>query len=89
MTYPFVRRCGAVVILIIVMAKVIPTLADVFTDLAVRAADDADADCDFHFSRNGVADAGGAGVLKIGCQVYGNTPQGRIEKAESCYPFHL
>ena len=58
MTYPLFVVAIAVVVLIIVMAKVIPTLADVFTD-------DADADCDFPFLREVVAaDAGGAGVFE-------------------------
>ena len=57
MTYPLFVVAIAVVVLIIVMAKVIPTLADVFTDLG--------ADCDFPFLREVVAaDAGGAGVFE-------------------------
>lgn len=81
MTYPLFVVAVAVVVLIIVMAKVIPTLADVFTDLGGTLP---------LMTRMLIATSHFfakwwllmLAFLKIGSQVYGNTPQGRIQKAK-------
>lgn len=81
MTYPLFVVAVAVVVLIIVMAKVIPTLADVFADLGGTLP---------LMTRMLIATSHFfakwwllmLAFLKIGSQVYGNTPQGRIEKAK-------
>ena len=84
MTYPLFVVAIAVVVLIIVMAKVIPTLADVFTALGgtlplmtrmlIATA--------HFFAKWWMLMLAVLAFLKIGSQVYGNTPQGRIEKAK-------
>ena len=79
MTYPLFVVAIAVVVLIIVMAKVIPTLADVFTDLGGTRMLIATS---HFFAKWWLLMLAVLVFLKIGSQVYGNTPQGRIQKAK-------
>ena len=74
----------AVVVLIIVMAKVIPTLADVFTDLGgtLPLMTRMLIATSHFFAKWWLLMLAVLAFLKIGSQVYGNTPQGRIEKAK-------
>ena len=84
MTYPLFVVAIAVVVLIIVMAKVIPTLADVFTDLGgtlplmTRMLI---ATSQF-FREMVAADAGGAGVFEDWFAGLRQYAAGRIEKAK-------
>lgn len=74
----------AVVVLIIVMAKVIPTLADVFTDLGgtLPLMTRMLIATSHFFAKWWLLMLAVLVFLKIGSQVYGNTPQGRIQKAK-------
>lgn len=84
MTYPLFVVAIAVVVLIIVMAKVIPTLADVFTDLGgtLPLMTRMLIATSHFFAKWWLLMLAVLAFLKIGSQVYGNTPQGRIEKAK-------
>lgn len=82
MTYPLFVVAVAVVVLIIVMAKVIPTLADVFADLGgtLPLMTRMLIATSHFFAKWWLLMLAVLAFLKIGSQVYGNTPQGRIEK---------
>ena len=84
MTYPLFVVAVAVVVLIIVMAKVIPTLADVFTDLGgtLPLMTRMLIATSHFFAKWWLLMLAVLAFLKIGSQVYGNTPQGRIQKAK-------
>ena len=84
MTYPLFVVAVAVVVLIIVMAKVIPTLADVFADLGgtLPLMTRMLIATSHFFAKWWLLMLAVLAFLKIGSQVYGNTPQGRIEKAK-------
>jgi len=84
MTYPLFVVAIAVVVLIIVMAKVIPTLADVFTDLGgtLPLMTRMLIATSHFFAKWWLLMLAVLVFLKIGSQVYGNTPQGRIQKAK-------
>ena len=84
MTYPLFVVAVAVVVLIIVMAKVIPTLADVFADLGgtLPLMTRMLIATSHFFAKWWLLMLAVLALLKIGSQVYGNTPQGRIEKAK-------
>ena len=84
MTYPLFVVAVAVVVLIIVMAKVIPTLADVFADLGgtLPLMTRMLIATSHFFAKWWLLMLAVLEFLKIGSQVYGNTPQGRIEKAK-------
>lgn len=83
MTYPLFVVAIAVVVLIIVMAKVIPTLADVFMDLGgtlplitrmlIGSSD--------FFARWWILILLALVLLKVISTLYGNTPHGKIERA--------
>lgn len=89
MTYPLFVVAIAVVVLIIVMAKVIPTLADVFMDLGgtLPLMTRMLIGTSHFFARWWMVIFLTIALIKACATIYGNTPKGRINRAKVALSF--